>query len=137
MCNFLSVLILKNGDVLQHPMLDSHSDLVTYFKLPDTSEYVSYFAKAELTPVDWADASTWKWVIDEPTRPGWLDDVGSSAVATSRAMAQRMVIRAVEHALSVEWCWLVMSGSYCFGYGCYAETHKTERISPCGLEKHG
>ena len=40
MCQFLSALVLKNGDVLSHPMLDSHTDLVTYFKLPDSTEVI-------------------------------------------------------------------------------------------------
>ena len=31
MCEFLSALVVKNGDVLSHPLLDSHSDLVRYF----------------------------------------------------------------------------------------------------------
>lgn len=35
MCNFLSAVVLKNGDVLTHPLLDSHSDLVRYYSLPE------------------------------------------------------------------------------------------------------
>ncbi len=50
MCNFLSALGLRNGDVLTHPMLDSHSDLVRYFKLHDNTAYLDRFAKVELTP---------------------------------------------------------------------------------------
>ena len=107
MCQFLSVLILKNGDVLHHPMLDSHSDLVTYFSLPDTSAYVSHFAKAELTPVDYLDASTWNWRIDEPTRPSWLDDVESIAEAKARAIAQKMIISTGTKRLIVDGCWIV------------------------------
>ena len=54
MCNFLSALVLRNGDVLHHPMLDSHSDLVRHFEVPDTREHHQHFAKVELTPVgDW------------------------------------------------------------------------------------
>ena len=109
MCNFLSVLVLKNGDVRHHPMLDSHSDLIAYFNLPDTSAYHQHFAKAELTPVDWLDASTWKWRIDEETRPGWLDDVEGRAEKATRAIAQRMVITdgVTPPRLIVEGCWIV------------------------------
>ena len=107
MCQFLSVLILKNGDVLHHPMLDSHSDLVTYFSLPDTSSYVSHFAKAELTPVNYLDASTWQWRIDEPTRPSWLDDVEAIAEAKARAIAQKMIIATGAKCLIVDGCWIV------------------------------
>jgi len=110
-CNFLSVLILRNGDIRHHPMLDSHSDLVTYFKLPDTDAYVSHFAKAELTPVDWTDASTWKWRIDEDVRPIWLDEVEAAAESATRSVAQRMVLKDVEHTLIVDGCWIVAGSS--------------------------
>ena len=109
MCNFLSVIVLKNGDVLHHPMLDSHSDLVAYFNLPDTSAHHQHFAKAELVPQDWLDPDTWAWQIDEPTRPGWLDDVDGSAEARTRAIARKMIL--TEHTpiprLIVDGCWIV------------------------------
>jgi hypothetical protein len=45
MCNFLSAVILKNGDVLMHPMIDSHSELIEYFKLPDANRDIRHFVK--------------------------------------------------------------------------------------------
>ena len=113
MCNFLSVLVLKDGSVRHHPMLDSHSDLVRYFKLPDTDAFVHHFAKAELTPTtDWTDASTWAWRIDEDVRPVWLtDDVEHAAEAAARAIAQRMVLKDVDHTLIVDGCWIVAGRS--------------------------
>ena len=107
MCHFLSALVLRNGDVLSHPMLDSHADLVTYFKLPDTSAYINHFAKVELRPVDWADASTWTWTVDEPTLPTWWDDVAIGAEATLRARAAAMILKDGEHVLIVDGCWIV------------------------------
>lgn len=109
MCNFLSVLIIRDGSVRHHPMLDSHSDLVHYFKLPDENAHIQHFAKAELTPTtDWTDASTWKWRIDEQVRPVWLtEDVEHAAEGATRAIAQRMVIKDGEHALIVDGCWIV------------------------------
>ena len=109
MCEFMSVLVLKNGDILSHPMLDSHSDLVAYFQLPDENAHIRHFAKAELTPVDWLDSSTWQWRIDEPTRPGWLDEVESLAEAKARALAQRMVITEASAIprLIVDGCWII------------------------------
>src|SRR3990167_5004999 len=108
MCNFLSVLILKNGDVRHHPMLDSHSDLVAYFNLPDENPHVPYFAKAELTPKDWMDPATWTWRIDEAVRPIWLDDVEPKAEAATRRIASKMILR--EDAmprLIVDGCWIL------------------------------
>jgi len=113
MCNFLSVLVLKDGSVRHHPMLDSHSDLVRYFKLPDTDAFVHHFAKAELTPTtDWTDASTWAWRIDEDVRPVWLtDDVEHAAEAATRAIAQKMVLKDVDRDLIVDGCWIVAGAS--------------------------
>lgn len=71
MCQFLSAVILRNGDVLTHPMLDSHTDLIRYYKLPDTTAYHQHFAKVELTPVDWMDPATWTFRLDEDTAPSW------------------------------------------------------------------
>ena len=109
MCQFMSVLVLKNGDVLHHPMLDSHSDLVAYFQLPDTSAYHQHFAKAELTPDNWLDPSTWHWRIDEETRPGWLDDVEGQAEEKARSIAGRMILTEASKLprLIVDGCWIV------------------------------
>jgi len=109
MCQFLSVLVLRNGDVLHHPMLDSHGDLVTYFQLPDSQAYHQHFAKAELTPSEatWLTPDAWTWRIDETTRPGWLDDVESQAEARARAVAARMVLASGAHRLIVDGCWIV------------------------------
>jgi len=109
MCRFLSVLILRDGSVRHHPMLDSHSDLVTYFKLPDENPHIPYFAKAELTPdKDWTDASTWAWRIDEAVNPVWLtSEVEKAAEDATRAIAQRMVIKDGERRLIVDGCWIV------------------------------
>ena len=107
MCEFLSCLVLRNGDVRHHPMLDSHADLVQYFKLPDAHQHHQHFAKVELTPVDWMDVSTWKFRLDEESAPGWWEDVAVSAEAKVRAIAERMILREGEHWLIVDGCWVV------------------------------
>ena len=107
MCQFLSAIVLKNGDVLTHPMLDSHSDLVTYYRLPDTTAYHQHFAKVELTPVDWMDPATWRFRLDEDTAPGWWADVAERVEATLRARADKMILRTGETRLIVEGCWIV------------------------------
>ena len=107
MCQFLSALVLRNGDVLSHPMLDSHADLVTYFKLPDTSAKVHHFAKVELVPVDWLDPATWTWTVDENVLPIWWDEVAEAAEATLRARAARMILVDGTHRLIVDGSWLI------------------------------
>ena len=108
MCNFLSAIVLRNGDVLSHPMLDSHTELVQHFRLPDTRAHHQHFAKAELTPEgDWLDASTWQFRLDEETAPGWWADVSSQAEATLRARAEKMIMKTGEHSLLIDGCWII------------------------------
>jgi hypothetical protein len=109
MCHFLSAIVLRNGDVLTHSILDSRSDLVRYFKLPDTNEHIQHFAKVGLTPANdtWTDASKWTWRVDEEVLPSWWDDVATSAEATLRARAQRMILTEGEHDLIADGCWIV------------------------------
>ena len=107
MCNFLSGLVVQNGDVLTHPMLDSHDDLVTYFKLPDSNAAIPRFVKVELLPADWADVSTWHWHVDQDILPAWWDEIGGQAEATLRARAEQMILRDGEHRLIVDGCWIV------------------------------
>src|SRR3990167_5256308 len=108
MCNFLSALALKNGDVLSHPLLDSHSDLVRYFKLPDANAHIQHFAKVELTPVDWLDPATWIWKVDEAVLPvWWTEELDHQAQETLRARAAKMILKDGEHDLIAEGCWIV------------------------------
>ena len=108
MCQFFSALVLRNGDVLSHPMLDSHTDLVTYFALPDATAQHQHFAKVELTPHDddWLTPATWAWRLDEDTAPGWWEDVAVQAEATLRARAEKMIITGTK-SLIVDGCWIV------------------------------
>ena len=106
MCNFLSALVLRNGDVVTHPLLDGHADLVTYFKLRDESLLGSPFAKLELRPKDWLDAATWECAIDAP-EPSWWPDVAIGAEQALRDRAARMILRDGEHRLIVDGCWII------------------------------
>lgn len=107
MCQFLSGIVLRNGDVLTHPLLDSHSDLIRYYRLPDAHAHHQHFAKVELTPVDWLDVNTWQWRLDEETAPGWWSDVAGQAEATLRDRAQRMIVTTGRRDLILEGCWIL------------------------------
>jgi hypothetical protein len=99
--------VLKNGDVLTHPLLDSHTDLVRYFELPDTTAYHQHFAKVELTPADWLDPATWRFRLDEDTAPGWWEDVATQVEATLRDRARSMIITTGRKDLILEGCWIL------------------------------
>ena len=104
MCNFVSALVLRNGDVLTHPMLDSHVDLVSHFKLPDHSEYIQNFVKVELVPgADaWLTPEKWKWTVDESSPPAWWPDVASAAEGTLRARVRSWIMTSGQASLATE-----------------------------------
>ena len=109
MCNFLSALVVQNGDVLMHPMLDSHADLVRYFQLPDQDAHVRHFVKVELIPEDWMDPNTWTWQVDEDPQalPLWWPDVAESSERGLRARARQMILREGAHDLVIDGAWIV------------------------------
>ena len=113
MCQFLSVLALKNGSVLHHPMIDSHSELVEYFGVPDTSASHQHFAKIELTPpscnddADWLDVSQWTFRLDEEAEPIWWSDVAAAVEKKVRDIASRMILTSGEKGLIVDGCWII------------------------------
>jgi len=100
---------MKNGDVLWHPMLDSHSDLLVYHKLRDDNQFFRNFAKVELTPSNdnWLDPETWSWKIDEPTRPEWMDDAEEVARKKLVHIAKGMILDNGEHPLIIDGCWII------------------------------
>ena len=106
-CNFLSAVVLRNGDVLTHPLLDSHSDLVRYYQLPDGRQHHQHFAKVELTPDDWLNVDTWNFRLDEETAPGWWEDVKTQAEATLRDRAKAMIVTTGRKDLILEGCWIL------------------------------
>ena len=106
-CNFLSAVVLRNGDVLTHPLLDSHSDLVRYYQLPDGRQHHQHFAKVELTPGDWLNPDTWTFRLDEQTAPGWWEDVETQAEATLRDRAKAMIVTTGRRDLILEGCWIL------------------------------
>jgi hypothetical protein len=108
MCNFFSALVLRNGDVLSHPSLDSHSDLVTYFQLPDVDAKIPHFAKVELTPGDnWLTPETWAFRVDEDVEPIWWKDIAEQAEAKVRSLAAKMVLTSGRVPLLCDGSWIL------------------------------
>ena len=109
MCKFFSGVVVRNGDVLSHPMLDNHHDIVRYFGLPDTMVNHRHFAKVELHPKDWLDVSTWEFVVDEPTKPDWLEDIQPSVEDTMRRIAKKMILteKTKIPTMILDGCWII------------------------------
>jgi hypothetical protein len=109
MCNFLSAIVLRNGDVLSAPELtDAHSELIEYFGLAEVSNSeCSHFAKVEFTPSGalW-EADKYALSVDEPTAPIWWDEVKDGVESKLRSQIERMIVR--DHRrLLLGGCWIV------------------------------
>ena len=80
MCNFVSAIVLKNGDIICDPEhTDSHEDLIRVAGLRDdrVSMAAEAFCRVEFTPPDdfsgIADLSKWTLRVDECSAPSWYD----------------------------------------------------------------
>ena len=74
MCNFLSLIVTRDGRVHGYPCVDSHADVLRRAGISDTgSEFrPPPFAKIEIQPMAGAPVDQWKFVVDECTEPEWL-----------------------------------------------------------------
>ena len=74
MCNFLSAVLVRDGDLLLDPEhTDSHEDLIEIHRLRDDGR--GRFVRVEFVPDKEApgDLSRWALNIDEPSTPDWID----------------------------------------------------------------
>lgn len=111
MCNFFSAIALRDGSIRWHWALDSHSDLLTYYGIADTSE-ARMFAKVELVPGDdWTDPETWAFRIDEDVAPSWWADVAANVEREMRRTAAKFVLKDVTRRLIVDGVWIVAGAS--------------------------
>lgn len=79
MCEFLSAVVLANGDIICRPdVTDSHEDLLLSAGVRDGLCQQDRFARVEFTPPDpptqIADPATWTLRVDEQATPDWLDE---------------------------------------------------------------
>jgi len=98
MCEFMSAIWTKQGDLLCDPsLIDSHEDLIALHGLRDEGHLGAGgrdWIRVEFTPPDdgskIADVSLWNLNIDEETMPCWVDrDVIRERCA---ARVQRMIV---------------------------------------------
>lgn len=116
MCNFLSALVLRNGDLLHHPMTDSHSDLVRYFRLADKTA-CRHFAKVELMPPtdkdgrpDYARVGDYALRVDD-TEPAWFDEHRNAVDKRMRAIVKAMIVDDDSVPLVLDGCRILIKGA--------------------------
>ena len=117
MCDFLSVIVLRSGDILHHPMLDSHTDIQRYFrKQPHLThalrdeDRLERFARVEFTPTDetWFEPEKWVLQIDEDITPKWWDETMQNQTRKRLVhLVKTMTLVEGDHDLIVDGCWIV------------------------------
>jgi hypothetical protein len=73
MCKFHS-LILTKGEVFDLPDTDSHEAILEHFHLKESRGAEPNILRVELLPPrdgDWADLSSWSYVVDQDITPPW------------------------------------------------------------------
>ena len=95
MCNFMSAIVLPDGDVYCRPeVTDSHEDLICALGLEDSGG--EEFARVEFVPQDnnYLDVDTYKLKLDQHIRPSWFDDkLEEKTVARLRVVIERAIER--------------------------------------------
>ncbi len=95
MCQFLSAIVSKNGEVYCDPFIDSHEELIQRFGLrDDQSQFINNIVRVEFTPKDddYFDIENYTLRIDEDSEPDWWASVKDSVHANLKDRIQRMII---------------------------------------------
>jgi hypothetical protein len=92
MCNFKSAIVLRNGDLLHNPFLDSHEDLIELFNLRDNG--LDHFVRVEYTTSERKDIiENYKLNIDETSVPEWFEEFRERITDQLKCIVNNMIIR--------------------------------------------
>jgi len=100
MCNFKSAIVLKNGDLLHLDGVDSHEDVLSYFKIKDNGN--DSFCRVEFVPgEDLCDLDQYKFEIDQE-RPDWFtESLEKKSVSRLKVIVNKYVVREDRDVLPV------------------------------------
>ena len=100
MCSFKSAVILKNGDLLHLDGVDSHEDVLSYFKIKDNGN--DSFCRVEFVPgEDLCDLDQYKFEIDQE-RPDWFtESLEKKSVSRLKVIVNKYVVREDRDVLPV------------------------------------
>ena len=72
MCNFLSGIGFKNGDVYTSPYTDRHEYMIADLGLNDNGSALQNWIRCEYSSHDLTDINSYQLIIDEPSAPAWV-----------------------------------------------------------------
>jgi len=94
MCDFLSAIVLRNGDILHNLRTDSHEDLIQENNLRDNK--IGNFARVEFRPKEINDLDKpgkYLLTIDEKITPDWFDDsMKEKIISKLSSIIKRIII---------------------------------------------
>ena len=112
MCNFLSAIVMQNGDIICDPVkTDSHEDLLQANNIRDGIAQQGKFARVEFTPSDYStiqDISTWTLKVDQEDTPDWFN---REAVRASLAMRVESMFVSDKRELLSGKCYILVEGA--------------------------
>ena len=100
MCQFLSAIVSKNGEVYCDPFVDSHEEILQRFVLRDNdSQFIDNIVRVEFTPQndDWFDVENYNLRVDENSIPAWWQEVEQSVRQNLSDRIQRMIVDKAEN----------------------------------------
>ena len=112
MCEFISALVLRNGDLVCDPEhTDSHEDLVDSIGYADKGN--DAFVRVEFLPPDgnYADANAYGLRVDEDVKPDWFNDALEQRIIESLRDRVRRMIVADERRMLLGGCWILAAGA--------------------------
>ena len=95
MCQFLSAIVSKNGEVYCDPFIDSHEELIQRFGLrDDQSQFINNIVRVEFTPKDndYFDVENYSLRVDENSEPDWWAELRESVYNNLKERIKRMVV---------------------------------------------
>jgi len=111
MCQFKSVIVLRNGDILHDNYTDSHEDLINFYGLSDNGEpSLNRFVRVEYTPKDVKDydkPSKYVMKVDESETPAWFEEVRESVQDKLDSLIKRMIIKDDKKKCLLSGCYIL------------------------------
>ena len=131
MCQFLSAIVTRKGDIFQSPWTDSHEDLIKIFNLKEGRSGQN-FVRVEFKPPrddkyrpKFFDFKNYKLYVDERETPAWFDDATFDKT-------QKRLNQTLKSMLVTDKRDLLIGGAYIIGKGADVKKIKQSRILVIG-----
>jgi hypothetical protein len=112
MCRWASAIVTRSGEIYFNPLTDSHSDLITLYKLKEGKNHDN-FIRVEFYPSEGKhdDLKSYVLKVDETRTPGWFDDERKANTEKYlRDSIERMVVRD-KRELLLGGAWILSKGA--------------------------